>query len=30
MRPPIAAIKRAHTNRPIPAPDAEPAVPGER
>ena len=30
IRPPIAAISRAHTNRPIPAPPAEPAVPGER
>ena len=30
MRPPIAAIRRAHTNRPIPAPLAVRAVPGER
>ena len=30
IRPPIAATSRAHTNSPIPAPLAAPAVPGDR
>ena len=30
IRPPIAAMSRAQTNSPIPAPLADPAVPGER